>query len=198
MTKHRHVCTAKWMNMRDGMRWANDSKSSNKCWLVIGGATTLGGGGELTHSPFTFSLHSRGERKPLIHTHTKQSQSHTTQTQCSKGRVEEKETHIQYINTKEAIKYINVFMQLFQCLPVNLLYVNSLYTIIPFIKLSWWELKTLTWSEFAPSSSCLHMLIQEGGGLKFMASDFVCKNTYHDYISRGDTDFIMAASIKWI
>lgn len=37
---------------------------------VIGGGTTRGAGKELTHSPFTFSLRSGAERKPLIHTHT--------------------------------------------------------------------------------------------------------------------------------
>lgn len=61
----------------DGMRWTNGSKSASECWLVIGGGTTLHGGQELTHSPFTFSLHSRGERKLLIHTSHNLSPSNT-------------------------------------------------------------------------------------------------------------------------
>lgn len=90
----------------DDMRWTNDSKSSNECWLVIGGGTTLGRGQELTHSPFTFSLHSRGERKQLIHA----AQSHThTQTYFRERRVKHTytqkaliQTHTHY--TREAIK----------------------------------------------------------------------------------------------
>lgn len=96
------------------MRWTNDSESSNECWLVIGRGTTLSAGKELTHSPFTFSLHSRAERKPLIHSHTPH--RHTS------VKVELKRKKQIQINTKEAVKYITARVQ------VNLLNVNSLYT----------------------------------------------------------------------
>lgn len=76
----------------------------HECWLMIGGGTTLGGGQELTHSPFTFSLHSRGKRKQLIHTTHSHIHTHTNHTD-REGRVKRRRapTHTGGFNTNTHI-----------------------------------------------------------------------------------------------
>lgn len=59
-----HEWTRRWHEMG---QWQRELKWVLACdWW----RHNTGRGQELTHSPFTFSLHSRGERKRLIHTHT--------------------------------------------------------------------------------------------------------------------------------
>lgn len=66
-----HEWTRRWHEMG---QWQRELKWVLACdWW----RHNTGRGQELTHSPFTFSLHSRGERKRLIHTHTQN--THTLQ-----------------------------------------------------------------------------------------------------------------------
>lgn len=66
-----HLLENEW-KLKIITRW---SQQQHVLWLVTGGNTTqhwAGRGGaknQLTHSPFTFSVHSRGERKELIQLH---------------------------------------------------------------------------------------------------------------------------------
>lgn len=174
-----HEWTRRWHEMG---QWQRELKWVLACdWW----RHNTGRGQELTHSPFTFSLHSRGERKRLIHTHTE----HTHTLQRGKGRHTHLRTGGFNTNTHTHTKHRGAIKDLFtQHLNTHItVYTEDLVT-------------TWTWGKLivlCPSSSCVFVARWPPEEYKCVSTKFVYI-TYHDHISRSDTDLIMTASIKWI